>query len=97
MLRLIMALDNSDDIRHAYFTRNDILNKHVLDNKKSIKKRAGIVWELLLSKVASLSLATPDKVQEKISTMNVLLQHVIKNWEPSGQGDSGIDVVNDSD
>ncbi|KAL3786778.1 hypothetical protein ACHAW5_002979 [Stephanodiscus triporus] len=44
------------------------------------------------NKVALLSLATPDKVQEKISTMNVLLQHLIRNWEHSGQGDGGIDV-----
>ncbi len=46
------------------------------------------------SKVASLSLA---KVQEKISAMNVLLRRVIRNWERSGQGDGGIDVVNDGD
>ena len=48
-------------------------------------------------KVALLSLATPDKVQEKISTMNVLLQRLIRNWERSGQGDGGIDVINDGD
>ena len=50
-----------------------------------------------VAKVALLSLATPDKVQEKISTMNVLLQRLIRNWERSGQGDGGIDVINDGD
>ena len=29
--------------------------------------------------------------------MNVLLQRLIRNWERSGQGDGGIDVVNDGD
>ncbi len=29
--------------------------------------------------------------------MNVLLQHLIRNWERSGQGDGGIDVVHDGD
>ena len=53
--------------------------------------------EIPHNKVAFLSLATPDKVQEKISTMNVLLLRLIRNWERSGQGDGGIDVVNDGD
>ncbi len=114
MLRLIMALVDSDEIRHAYTKRNDISNERiVLDNQKSVEKRARTVWELLADKwndiefepesevfeelhseysrtikiphhkVALLSLATPDKVQEKISTMNVLLQHLIRNWERS--------------
>ena len=29
--------------------------------------------------------------------MNVLLQRLIRNWECSGQGDGGIDVINDCD
>ena len=29
--------------------------------------------------------------------MNVLLQRLIRNWECSGQGDGGIDVINDGD
>ena len=29
--------------------------------------------------------------------MNVLIQRIIRNWECSGQGDGGIDVVNDGD
>ena len=109
--------------------RNDIISNEriVLDNQKSIEKRARTVWELVADKwndiefepetevfeelhseysrpikiphhkVALLSLATPDKVQEKISTMNVLLQRLIRNWERSGQGDGGIDVINDGD
>ena len=128
MLRLIMALVDSDKIRQAYIARNDISNERiVLDNQKSTKKRATTVWELIAdkwndiefepetevfdelhseysrpikiphNKVCLLSLATPDKVQEKISTMNVLLQRLIRNWERSGQGDGGIDVVNDGD
>ena len=128
MLRLIMALVDSDEIRHAYMKRNDISNERiVLDNQKSVEKRARTVWELVADKwndikfepetevfeelhseysrpikiphhkVALLSLATPDKVQEKISTMNVLLQRLIRNWECSGQGDGGIDVINDCD
>ena len=128
MLHLIMALVDSDEIRHAYTKRNDISNERiVLDNQKSVEKRARTVWELVADKwndikfepetevfeelhseysrpikiphhkVALLSLATPDKVQEKISTMNVLLQRLIRNWECSGQGDGGIDVINDCD
>jgi hypothetical protein len=123
-----MALVDSDEIRHAYTTRNDISNERiVLDNQKSTEKRAKTVWELVAdkwndiafepetnviddlhsdfscsikiphNKVALLSLATPDKVLEKISTMNVLLQRLIRNWERSGQGDGGIDVLNDGD
>ena len=99
MLCLIMALVDSDEIRQAYNTRNDISNECiVLDNQKSTKKRAKTVWELVAdkwndiefepetkvfdelhskyscpikiphNKVALLSLASPDKVQEKIST-----------------------------
>ncbi len=47
--------------------------------------------EIPHSRVATLSLATLDKVQDKISTMNVLLHHVIRNRESSGQKDGGID------
>jgi hypothetical protein len=49
------------------------------------------------SRVAALSSATPDKVQEKFSTMNVNLVRIVRNWERSGQGDGGIDVDNDGD
>ena len=49
------------------------------------------------SRVAALSPATPDKVQEKFSTMNVNLVRIVRNWERSGQGDGGIDVENDGD
>ena len=44
--------------------------------------------------MAALSPATPDKVQEKLSTMNVNLVRIVQNWERSGQGDGGIDVEN---
>ena len=47
--------------------------------------------------MAKLSPATPDKVQEKFSTMNVHLKRIIRNWERSGQGDGGIDVDNEGD
>ena len=47
--------------------------------------------------MAALSPATPDKVQEKLSTMNVNLVRIVQNWERSGQGDGGIDVENDGD
>ena len=50
MLRLIMALVHSDKIRSAFLKRNDISNDRiVLDNQKSVKKRATTVWELLYS------------------------------------------------
>jgi hypothetical protein len=51
MLHLIIALVHSDEIRHAYLTRNDILNKWIIaDNQKSFKKRAKIVeWLHFLS------------------------------------------------
>ncbi len=49
------------------------------------------------SRVAALSPATPDKVQEKFSSMNDNLVHIVQNWECSGQGDGGIDVENDGD
>ena len=41
------------------------------------------------SRVAALSPATPDKVQEKFSMMNGNLVRIIRNWERSGQGDGG--------
>ena len=48
MLRLIMALVHSDEIRRAYLKRNAISTKQIaLDNQKSIEKRATTVWELL--------------------------------------------------
>jgi hypothetical protein len=90
----------------------DISNERiVLDNQKSTEKRAkelvadkwndiefepetevldelhsnySLPIKISHNKVALLSLATPDKVQEKI-------------WERSGQGDGGIDVLNDGD
>jgi len=49
------------------------------------------------SRVAALSPATPDKVQEKFSMMNGNLVRIVRNWERSGQGDGGIDVENDGD
>jgi hypothetical protein len=50
MLRLIMALDHSEDIRHAYLKRNDISKERIaLDNQKSVDKRVTTVWELLAS------------------------------------------------
>jgi hypothetical protein len=128
MLRLIMALVDSDEMRRAYMSRNNISNARiVMDNQKSTKKRATTVWELLATKwnspdfapetevvedlhtdfsnpiyiphrlVSKLTPATPDKVQEKFSTMNVHLIRIIRNWERSGQGDGGIDVDNEGD
>ncbi len=47
--------------------------------------------------MTALSPATPDKVQEKFSTMNVNLVRIVQYWERSGQGDGGIDVENDGD
>ena len=127
MLRLIMALVHSDDIRSAYLKRNEISTERIaLDNQKSVDKRAATVWELLASlwnnpdfspvtervedlhsdfnnpisiphsRVSSLTPATPDKVQEKFSTMTVTLQRIIRRWTLSGQGDGGVDV-NDGD
>jgi len=49
------------------------------------------------SRVVALSPATPDKVREKFSTMNVNLVRIVRNWGCSGQGDNGIDVENDGD
>ena len=50
MLHLIMTLVHSDEIRSAYMKRNDISNERiVLDNQKSVEKRATTVWELLSS------------------------------------------------
>jgi hypothetical protein len=50
MLHLIMALFHLDKIRSAYMKRNDISNERiVLDNQKSVEKRATTVWELLSS------------------------------------------------
>ena len=49
------------------------------------------------SRVSTLFPTTPDKVQEKITTVAVSLQRIIQNCEPSGQGDSGIDIENDGD
>ncbi len=49
------------------------------------------------SRVSTLSPATPDKVQEKISTMTVSLQQIIQNWQCSGQGDGGIDINDNED
>jgi hypothetical protein len=44
MLCLIMALIHSDKIRSAYMKRNDISNERiVLDNQKSVEKRATTV------------------------------------------------------
>jgi hypothetical protein len=128
MIRLMMALVHSDKIRSAYMKRNDISNERiVLDNQKSVEKRATTVWELLSSlwndanfspvteyindlqsdfmrpisiphsRVSTLSPATPDKVQEKISTMTVCLQQIIQKWQLSGQGDSGIDINDNED
>jgi hypothetical protein len=43
-----MALVHSDKIKYAYLTRNDISNEWiVLDNQKSVEKRAKTIWELL--------------------------------------------------
>ena len=51
MLRLIMALVDSDEMRRAYMCRNDISNARiVMDNQKSTEKRATTVWELLATK-----------------------------------------------
>jgi hypothetical protein len=63
MLHLIMALVHSDEIRSAYMKRNDISNeKIVLDNQKSVEKRAITVWELLSSlwNNANFSLVTEN-------------------------------------
>jgi hypothetical protein len=50
MLRLIMALVHSEDIRRTYLKRNDISKKRIaLDNQKSVDKRVTTVWELLAS------------------------------------------------
>jgi hypothetical protein len=49
------------------------------------------------SRVSSLSPTTPDKVQEKISTMTVSLQRIIQKWQLSGQGDGGIDIDDNED
>ncbi len=108
MLCLIMALVHSDKIRSAYMKWNVISNERImLNNQKSVEKRAANVWELLSSlwnnanfspmteyiddlnsdftrlisiphsRVSTLSPATLDKVQEKISTMTVSLQRII--------------------
>jgi hypothetical protein len=51
MLRLIMALVDSDKIRHAYTKRNNISNERiVLDNQKSLEKRSRTVWEFVADK-----------------------------------------------
>ena len=51
MLRLIMALVDSDELRCAYMCRNNISNARiVMDNQKSTEKRATTVWELLAAK-----------------------------------------------
>ena len=91
-----MFCSDSDKIRHAYITRNDISNECIIfDNQKSTEKRAKTVWELVAdkwndiafepeadvidklhsdfsrpikiphNKVASLSLATPDKSRKR--------------------------------
>ena len=49
------------------------------------------------SRVVALSPATPDKIQEKFSTMNVNLVRIVQNWECSGQGDGGYDDLDDED
>ena len=51
MLRLIMALVDSDEMRRAYMCQNNISNARiVMDNQNSTEKRATTVWELLATK-----------------------------------------------
>lgn len=47
------------------------------------------------SLVSSMSEASPEKCENKFSSMMVDLKRVIANWEKSGQGDGGVDVDED--
>ncbi len=47
MLRLIMVLVHSDNIRSAYLKRNKISNQLIaIDKQKSVEKMATTVWEV---------------------------------------------------
>ena len=37
--------------------------------------------------------ATPEKCEDEVNSMVIQLNHVITNWERSGQGDGVIDVT----
>jgi hypothetical protein len=47
------------------------------------------------SLVSAMAVASPEKCENKFTTMMVDLKRVIANWERSGQGDGGIDVDED--
>ncbi len=49
------------------------------------------------SRVSTVRPATPDKVQEKMATMSVSLQRIIRKRQLSRQGDGGIDVDDNVD
>ena len=46
--------------------------------------------DLSYSKVEHMAAATPDKCEEKFSSMTLALKRKIANWEASGQGDGGV-------
>ena len=65
MLRLIMALVDSDEMRRAYMCRNNIANARiVMDNQKSTEKRATTVEEQMST--------VESKIQQLKSDMNDL-------------------------
>jgi hypothetical protein len=75
MLPLIMALVHSDEIRSAYVKWNDTSNERiVLDNQKSVEKRATTVWELLSS---LWNVANFSPVTEYIDGLYLDLTHTI--------------------
>jgi hypothetical protein len=39
--------------------------------------------------ISKIQPATPEKVEQKLNTMNLALKRAIQNWECSGQGDGG--------
>jgi hypothetical protein len=47
--------------------------------------------------VADLTPATPEKVEDKWATVKKELTRIIANWERSGQGDGGIDDIDNVD
>ena len=67
MLRLIMALVESDAMRRVHMCRNDISNARiVLDNQMSTEKRASTVWEQLAAKWNSPDFAPETDVFEDL-------------------------------
>ena len=49
--------------------------------------------EISFDHVKDMTSATPEKCEDKLNSMMVQMNHVITNWERSGQGDDGINVT----